>query len=550
MLILGFSSCGSSPVVPEKTVDSFLYYNGTILTMDPDQPEAAAMVVQNGHVAAVGELADLEEIFPNVHRLDLQQRVLLPGVIDSHVHVVELGERNLKANLVGAESVEEMIKRLRTFAPDPQPGQWLIGKGWDEGVWASMGYPDRQLLDEAFPDHPVFFESLHGFASFCNSKTLAAAGIDNNTPNPEGGTILRRQNGEATGILLAGAQKLVRAVVPPPNLEQTKACILEGTRLMAAAGVTSIHEAGMTPLRVQAFQELASEGKLPIRVYGMLDGNNRVLMNQWFERGPLIDPESMFMVRSIKVFYDGSLGSRTALMKEPYSDKPEEANMSERIGIDRIRELALQAAQKGFQMAVHAIGDEGNDRVLALYEEVLRDFPDLDHRWRIEHAQVVLPDYYERAAKLGVISSMQSSHAVGDSKWAEDRVGPQRIRNAYAWRYILNAGAPLIMNSDLPGEPWEPWYTLYFGVTRQNAEGKPEGGWYPDQAMTVMEMLHAMTTAGAHAGFMEDHLGSLKPGAFADFVELDHDPRSQKPEQLQNAWNPRTRVAGKRVFDQ
>ncbi|MBT5874654.1 MAG: amidohydrolase family protein, partial [Candidatus Latescibacteria bacterium] len=304
------------------------------------------------------------------------------------------------------------------------------------------------------------------------------------------------------------------------------------------------------PDRVAAYKELAVEGRLPIRVYGMLDGNDEDLMQAWFESGPLVDENLRFTVRSIKVFYDGSLGSRTALLAAPYSDEPEKANMTERISPKRVLSLGQRAASRGFQMSVHAIGDEGNDRTLGIYESALSSHAGIDHRWRIEHAQVVLPDYYGRVATLGVISSMQSSHAVGDSKWAEDRVGSERIRNAYAWKSVLNAGASLLMNSDLPGEPWQPVQTLYFAVNRKSMDDTDGTGWYADQALTVTEALHAMTLAGAHAAFQESRIGSLTKGKYADFVELDGDPHAVAPHTLKDLTIVRTWVEGKIVAEQ
>ena len=316
---------------------------------------------------------------------------------------------------------------------------------------------------------------------------------------------------------------------------------------MAKAGVTSVHEAGMKPTDVAAYLNLAETNQLPIRVYGLLDGNNEELMQEWFDRGIYERQDAMLAIRGIKVFYDGSLGSRTALLREAYSDKPEEAHPTERIAPAAVRSLADRSVDRGFQMAVHAIGDEGNDRTLGIYTEALSADLMLDHRWRIEHAQVVLPDYFNRAAELGVISSVQSSHAVGDSIWAELRLGPERIRYAYAWQRILEAGAPLILNSDLPGEPWMPMETLYFAVNRMNRESFPAGGWYPDQALSVSEALHAMTLAGAHSAFQETQIGSLEPGKMADFIVVSQNPLKAQARDLADISVLETWVAGKRV---
>lgn len=526
-----------------------LVMGGTILTIDSSMPEVEAMMIRDGRIEAVGSRTELETRFPKARRHDLNGRIVLPGFIDSHTHVYALAHDMRKADLTGTLTIKEMIEKLLAHYPDSPAGQWLVGANWDEGEWGSRGYPDRAELDEAFPKNPIYLESLHGFAGFCNGRALEIAGIGPETPDPEVGEILRRPNGEPTGILLTRAQDLVNKHIPPESLEEMKETLLLGMNLMAKEGVTSIHEAGMGQEMVQAFSELREEGRLPLRVYGMLSRRDEDLMEEWLKRGPLVDPNAFFTVRSIKVFYDGSLGSRTAILKEPYSDDPESANMTEYIKPQELTSLSSQALEKGFQMVIHAIGDGANDRVLSIFENVIKSDPSVDHRWRIEHAQVVLPDYYERAAHQRIISSMQSSHAVEDRYWAEDRVGPERIRHAYAWRRMLDSGVLLLMNSDLPAVPWKPVYTLYFAVTRKDLKGNPPDGWYPDQILSVEEALYAMTLASAYAAFQEDQLGSLTPGKFADFVELDKDPRRVKPEELKDIKVIRTWVAGKIVSE-
>ena len=539
LFLAGLTACGSS-----SQQSGFIISGGTIITVDPNVVSPEAMYVSEGVILGLGSKTELKDLFPDTGSYDLEGRTIVPGFIDSHAHVHELGQDRRKADLTGTDSVEEMVARLQAFYPAPEPGKWLRAQGWDEGVWASKGYPDRDALDVAYPDNPVQLESLHGFAGLYNGKALATAGIDRDTPDPEGGKIIRRPNGEPSGVMEVLAQNLIRDRIPAPTGSDIQENIIAGLNTMAAAGVTSVHEAGMPPDRIDAYRALAEEGKLPVRVYGMLNGNDDALMAEWFERGPLIDDDTWFTVRSIKVYYDGSLGSRTALMAAPYSDEPEKANMTERISLERVKSLGDRAAARGFQMSTHAIGDEGNNRTLNIYEASLKGHEGLDHRWRVEHAQVVLPDYYDRTAGLGIISSMQSSHAVGDSKWAEDRVGPDRIRHAYAWQRILQAGGRLVMNSDLPGEPWMPIETLYFAVNRRPLDDDAGQGWYSDQALSVQEALHAMTLAGAHAAFQEARIGSLSEGKLADFVELDKDPRVVAPNDLKTIQIVRTWVGG------
>lgn len=532
---------------PQTPSDVIVYYNADIITMDKEIPSADTLVVSGEKILAVGTAEQFSSRYHGAKALDMKGQTILPGIIDSHVHVRELGMDAIKADLVGVKSGDEIVERLIAHYPDPKPGQWLIGQGWDEGHFATIGNPDRAKLDEAFPKNPVALESLHGFAGFYNGKALEIAGLDKNSPEAENGTILRRPNGEPTGVMLVSAQKLVTAHIPPHSDAQIQSAIIKGLEVMAEAGVTSVHEAGMEQQDVAAFRHLADTGALPIRVYGLLNGNDKDLMSNWFASGHLDDPKDFFDVRSIKVYYDGSLGSRTALMREPYSDKPDAAAPAERISPENVRALADKAAKHHFQMAVHAIGDEGNDRVLNAYEAALAPYPDQDHRWRVEHAQVVLPDYYGRVAKLGVLSSVESSHAVGDSAWAEDRVGPNRIKHAYAWQRILGAGGRLMMNSDLPGEPWRPMETLYFSVTRKRLDGTPPGGWYPDQALSTQEALKAMTIENAYGAFQEEALGSLTPGKWADFITLDRNPLETDPDALKDIQVTGTWVAGKKL---
>lgn len=542
LLLLTVGCQQQDTAVAPPATSQLLVFGGPILTLDEAMVEA--MLVEEGVISALGDLKNLQALAPNASKLDLAGRTVMPGFIDSHVHVRELGMDAIKADLVGAVNVGEMVERLHMKFPTPKPGTWLIGQGWDEGAFASRSYPDRAALDASFPDNPVYLESLHGFAGFANGLALEAASIDATTADPEVGQILRRADGTATGVLLTLAQALVTREVPAVDAEQLEHAIIAGLNTMARAGVTSVHEAGMDGQDVAAFIHLAEQGKLPIRVYGMLNGNDDELMQHWFARGPLSRPDGMLAIASVKVFYDGSLGSRTAMLRAPYSDHPELANPTERITPTAVEALADQAAATGFQMAVHAIGDEGNDITLTIYENALAAYPNKDHRWRIEHAQVVLPNYYPRVAKLGVISSMQSSHAMGDSAWAENRLGSERIHYAYAWQRLLDNGGRLIINSDLPGEPWTPAETLYFAVNRQKLDGTPAQGWYRDQALSVSQALDAMTLGGAHAAFQEDMTGSLAVGKAADFIIIDNNPLTMAASDLAQLQVIDTFVAG------
>ena len=516
-----------------------------ILTMDDAMPSADAMLVGSGRILELGTEARLREAYPKAHRVDFGDAVILPGFIDSHVHLREFGERLLRADLQGVESVDEMIERLRDKYPHPEPGEWLVGAGWDEGAWASRGYPDRAALDAAFPDNPVALHSLHGFAGFFNGAALQAAGVGPDTPDPEGGQFLRRPDGRLSGVALSLAQDRVEAQMPPLDLEARRDAIRVAMDALAEAGVTSVHEAGANAEDIEAFRSLAAESQLPLRVALLVDANDRTLAEQWLERGPTVLEGERLRIAGFKIFFDGSLGSRTAWMHVPYHDAPranDAVNATLRTTPEWIETVMERSAEQRFVIAVHAIGDAANDHVLEAWSRTAtRSKPEA--RLRLEHAQVVSPGFFERAAALGVIASMQPSHAVGDSAWAEQRVGPQRIDLAYAWRSMLDAGVHLALNSDLPGEPWRPNETLYFAVQRAPLDA-PEARWHPEQAIDVSQALRGMTAEGAYAAWREGDLGSLTPGKWADYVVLDHDPRRIPSEELSRIEVLERAVAG------
>ena len=537
LLLVACADAAEAPAPVPATV----FHNAAFVTLDGPAPEAIR--VEGGRITAMGALSELSG---GAALEDLGGAAVIPGVVDSHVHARELGADALKVDLVGADTVEAIVARIRQQRPGLVAGEWVIGQGWDEGRFADYGgtggYPDPALLSEAFPDNPVALESLHGFAAMANAAALEIAGVGADTPDPDGGTILRRRDGSPTGVLLTLAQGLVFDHVPALTPAQREAAIVAGLRQLARAGVTSVHEAGMSREDVAAFAALAERGALPIRVVGMLDGNDAELMEAWFARGPLDDPDDRLDITQIKVFFDGSLGSRTAMLSEPYHDQPQAARPTARIHLDAIDQLAQRARDADFQMAVHAIGDEANDCIIAVYELNLAEHP-YDHRWRIEHAQVVRPDFAPRAAALGVIASMQPSHAVGDSAWAEDRLGPERIDRSYAWNSLSRAGVPIVFNSDLPGEPWEPMQTLHFAITRAPLEGG--AGWYPGEALGREASLRAMTQAGAHAAFQDADLGTLSVGKWADFAVLSANPLTAPD--VRTIEVRATYVAGERV---
>jgi len=549
VLVIFLGAFGTHPLAGQSPSADVLLTNANVITMDPKHPTAQAIAIHGDRIAWVGSTDDAKKLFrAPVRVIDLHGATVLPGIIDAHTHLLSLGQSLLRLNLKGVATEAEGVARVKEKAATTPPGEWILGWGWDEGAWASH-YPTNQALSAASPNNPVYLTGLHSFASWANDKALALAGITKNTPDPGNGTIVRdAKTGEPTGILLNTAQELVSKKIPPLTLDQTKKAIEAAARECLRNGLTAAHEAGVSPLELQAFRELVREGRPPLRVFVMLDGANRALIDEWLARGPEIDPRHQLTIRSIKLFADGALGSRGALLFEPYSDDPKTKGLIATPEAE-IYALTRRALEKGFQVATHAIGDAANHMVLDAYERALREVPAArDPRLRVEHAQVLAPQDIPRFAKLGVIASMQPPHATSDMPWAEKRLGPQRIKGAYAWRSVLRTGARLPLSSDFPGETLNPIEEIYAAITRQNASGNPPGGWYPEQKLTLAEALRGYTLEAAYAGFEENVMGSIAEGKLADLTVISKDLTKLSPRELLSIRVLETWIAGKQVF--
>jgi predicted amidohydrolase YtcJ len=405
-------------------------------------------------------------------------------------------------------------------------------------------------LSSLSPDNPVWFAGLHGYNGWANANALELAGITSGTPDPEGGQILRDPTtGAPTGILANAAIGLVTRLVPSLTIEQRERAFEVAGEELLRNGLTSVHDANIFREDLEALRSLKAQNRLGVRYYVMLACTDEELIEPYLTNGPEIDPDHWLTVRSIKVFQDGSLGTRSALMLEPYSDAPDVVGVST-TSREELEELAVRSLRAGMQVATHAIGDRSNRITLDAYEAALRAVPEAtDHRFRIEHAQVMALEDIPRFAELGVISSMQPVHATSDMPWAEDRVGPERIRGAYAWRSFLDAGVRVPLNSDFPGETLNPFYGMYAAETRQAPDGHPEGGWYAGQCLTREEVLNGYLTEGAYAAFEEDLKGKIAPGMLADFIVISDDIRSIPSENLPGIQVEQTYVGGKLVYD-
>ena len=536
----------------EVPAPSLLLVHGKVVTMDPARPSAQAIAIRGGRIAWVGSDREALKRFGSAGmKIDLRGRTVLPGIIDAHTHLFELGKSLLRLNLKDVATEDDAVARVREKAATAPPGEWILGWGWDEGKWASH-YPDNRALSQAAPNNPVYLVGLHTFAAWANKKALEAAGITAATRDPENGRILRDPaTGEPTGILLNGAQALVESHLPPLTLEQAEKAIGLAAQECVRHGLTSVHEARVSSLMIDAFRDLHRKEKLPLRVYAMLDGADRSLVEEWLARGPEIDPGHRLTIRAFKLFADGALGSRGAMLLEPYSDSPSGKGMATTPEAS-IYDLTRRSLQRGFQVCTHAIGDAANRMTLNAYEKALSETPQArDARLRVEHAQVLTPEDIPRFARLSIIPSMQPTHATSDMAWAEKRIGPRRIKGAYAWRSLLKTGAHLPLSSDFPGETLNPFYGIYAAITRQDPAGNPPGGWYPAQRLTLQEALRGYTREAAYAEFEEDQKGSLGPGKLADLIVIDKDITRLEahPKEILSIRVLKTFIGGKLVYD-
>jgi len=509
-----------SPLARAQPADLVLL-NAHAITLSERQPQAEAIAIAAGRILWTGTSAEAKKKFPRSRKLDLAGATVLPGIIDAHTHLLALGESLLKLNLKDAATPEQAAERVRERVRSAKPGEWILGWGWDEGAWAGH-YPTQEILTKAAPDNTVVLTGLHTFATWVNRKALDAAGVTRATPDPPNGKILRDTSGNPTGVLTDRAQALITHALPPVTMEQRKQAIAVAAQECLRHGLTSLHEARVSDEDIDSYRALIREGKLPLRIYVMLDGANAPLIEEWMKRGPVIDRAHRLTVRAVKIFADGALGSRGAALLEPYSDAPNTKGVVTTSEAEIYR-LTLRCLQSGFQVATHAIGDAANRFTLDAYERALRETKAHDARLRIEHAQVLAPSDIPRFAPLGVIASMQPAHCTSDMPWAESRVGPKRILGAYAWRSVLKTGAHLPLSSDFPGETLDPFAGMYAAVTRQDAAGKPDGGWYPHQRLTRQEALRGYTIEAAYAGFEENDKGVIEPGKLADFTVVTTD---------------------------
>jgi predicted amidohydrolase YtcJ len=505
--------------------------NARIYTLNRQFPVASAMAVKDGKVLAVGDHME-PYLAPSTRRIDARGATIVPGLIDSHVHLRGFGESLEMLDLRGAKSAEAVVEMVRQEARKRVPGEWIRGRGWDQTTFPSREFPNAGLLSTAAPQNPVYLTRVDGHAAWVNQRALDIAGVNAATKDPPGGRIL-------PGVLIDRAQELVLRHIPAPTAADVARRIARAAQECARMGLTTVHDAGIASEDLAAYRKL----KLPVRVYAMIGGEGE-LWREYLRRGPEIGDR--FTVRSVKLVADGALGSRGAALLAPYSDDPGAGLLIlQKADIERV---AREAVARGFQVNTHAIGDRANRTVLEAYAAALQG-PN-DRRFRIEHAQVVAPEDFSLFAKYSLVASIEPTHATSDMRWAEARLGPERVRGAYAWRRFLSLRVPIASGSDVPVEDPNPLWGFYAAVTRQDRQGSPPGGWYPEQRMTRGEALESWTLGGAYAAFEEKTKGSLEPGKWADFVMLSRDIMTVPPAEILATRVTMTVVDGAIVFSQ
>jgi predicted amidohydrolase YtcJ len=533
----------------QQQVADLVVTGARIYTVDDTRPVAEAMAVRDGRIVFVGsDRGALTFRGANTRLLELNGHTVIPGMIDAHAHLDGLGTALRTVDLVGTRSFDEVIARVAARARELPAGSWVVGRGWDQNQWGDTRFPAHDALSRAVPAHPVYLTRVDGHAALVNEAALRAAEVTATTADPDGGRIERKDDGAPAGVLVDAAMGLVSRRIPAvPRAEQRaalRAAIAESNRW----GLTGIHDAGVDASTIDLYEEMARAGEYNLRNYVMIRSDDTSL-ERYFRRGPQNGLHNgRIWIRSIKISADGALGSRGAALLEPYSDEAHHSGLV-LTSPERVREVAIRALRAGFQLNTHAIGDRANRFVLDAYEAALAEAPRADHRFRVEHAQIVHPQDIPRFAALDVIPSMQASHQTSDMYWAERRLGSTRLLGAYAWRSLLDHGVIIPNGSDFPVEAVNPLISFHSSISRQDADNFPAGGWFPAQRMTRDEALRSMTIWPAYAAFQEEDLGSLTPGKYADFVILDRDIMRVAAEDVLTTRVLATYLGGRAVYE-
>ncbi len=511
---------------------------GTIYTVDEKQPKVEAVAVLGDKIIFVGSETEARKYIQKKTRvIDLQGKIMTPGFIEGHGHLMGVGYNELNLDLMDTKSYAEIIERVKQVVAKAQPGQWIIGRGWHQDKWdvapdeLVKGFPTHKMLSLVSPNNPVFLSHASGHMSLANAKAMELAGVNllsvekNASETIEGGEIIRDALGNPTGMFVENAKMLIQQYVPGIDSTSDRQALTLALSACLRNGITSFHDAGASRENISLFHQFKDEKKLSVRLYVMLTGWDSKLVYEWLQKGPEIDDDHLLTIRSIKLNCDGALGSRGAWLLAPYSDRPDFSGMAT-LPMDTVLKISRVALQHGFQVCSHAIGDRANREILDRYERAFKEYPEKakDSRFRIEHAQHVHPSDIPRFGSLGVIAAMQAIHMSSDRPWAIDRLGEKRIKEgAYMWQSLLKSGARIVNGTDAPVEPVNSIPCFYTSVTRKTLKGEPAGGYEPEEKMTREQALRSYTLDAAYGAFEEKIKGSIEIGKLADFTIFTND---------------------------
>jgi len=504
------------------------------------------LAFEKGKVLAVGNNNTINK-YSKCEKIDGHGKYLLPGLIDAHAHVSGLGNEMLRVKLRDVQSESLAVKLVEKFAKENKKSQWILGRGWNQVLWLDKQFPNKISLDATGIKRPIVLRRIDGHAAWVNSQALEIAGIDTSTPDPQGGKIERDSEGKATGLLIDTAIDLVEEKIPAPSFLAQDFAFDKAFAHLLSLGITSVHDAGVSELDLSIYKNRVKRNKMPVRIYGMLSATDQALY-RWLDEGYISDPKDMFLVRSVKLYSDGALGSRGAALLAPYSDDVDNKGLllTKPKELDKLVEDVLA---KGFQVNVHAIGDRGNRIVLDALEKAFKKVGGQNLRNRLEHSQIVSLDDIPRFKTLGLVASIQPVFATSDMNMAGDRLGDERLKGAYAWNKFLQQGTVIASGSDFPVELANPFHGLHAAVTRQDRNNQPEGGWLPGEKISSTEAFRSFTLNAAYAAHQEDILGSLEKGKWADFILVDRDVINGDPKDIWKTNVLQTWIAGELRFE-
>ncbi|MBI2813243.1 MAG: amidohydrolase [Opitutae bacterium] len=549
VFLLPLSALAASP-------GNLVLVNGNIHTGDEKSPKAEMVMVRDGRITHVGTREEMQRMLPvgSPRVIDLHGATVVPGLNDAHLHLAGIGFRELSFDLEGTKSVAELREKLRARIAQEGTKKWIVGRGWIETHWSPAEFPTARELDEVSPGNPVALTRADGHALVANSQALKLARIDRSTPDPTGGKILRYpDSGEATGMLIDEAQSLVERLLPQPTAAETERALIVGAQREISLGWTAVQIAGHSYDEAELVRRLVKEGKIKLRIHDAVSAPGADA-EQLMARGPVLgESDGRYTRRGVKLYIDGALGSRGAALLAPYADAPDNTGLLMKRA-DELRPFLEDALRRGIQVQTHAIGDRGNRMMLDLYEKAFAAVPAKERqvaepRWRIEHAQIIAPADIPRFGRLGVIASMQPSHAIGDLYFAPKRLGSARLAGAYAWQSLLQSGAVIAAGSDAPVERGEPMIEFYAAVARRSLDGFANPDWHHEQRMTRAQALRAMTRDAAYAAFEENERGTIAVGQRADFTVLSADIMQIPEAEILQAKCLMTIVGGEVVYE-